>query len=103
MFLHDGHLEALFIDPDQHGKGIGKAFISRAIAAHPELTTDVNEQNPEALAFYEHGRFRPHGNVLHDGQEGLIPSFICGISHLCERRPPSPCCQTQRFSCSCGE
>ncbi len=31
MFLHDGHLEALFIDPDQHGKGIGKALISRPI------------------------------------------------------------------------
>ncbi|WP_089962421.1 acetyltransferase [Salipiger thiooxidans] len=73
MFVHDGHLEALFIDPDQHGKGIGKAFISRAIAAHPELTTDVNEQNPEALAFYEHVGFVRTGTSSHDGQGRPYP------------------------------
>lgn len=73
MFLHDGHLEALFIDPDQHGNGIGKAFISRAIAAYPELTTDVNEQNPEALGFYEHVGFVRTGRSSHDGQGRPYP------------------------------
>lgn len=73
MFLHEGHLEALFIDPDHHGSRIGKALISRAIAAHPELTTDVNAQNPEALGFYEHLGFVRRGRSSHDGQGRPYP------------------------------
>lgn len=73
MFVHDGHLEALFIDPDQRGNGIGKAFILRAIAAHPELTTDVNEQNPDALGFYEHIGFVRTGRSALDGQGRAYP------------------------------
>lgn len=73
MFLHDGHLEALFIDPDHHGTGIGKAFIHRAVATHPDLTTDVNEQNSEALGFYEHVGFVRTGRSSHDGQGRPYP------------------------------
>lgn len=73
MFLHDGHLEALFVDPDQRGNGIGRALIDRAVAAHPDLTTDVNEQNPEALGFYEHVGFVRTGASRHDGQGRPYP------------------------------
>jgi putative acetyltransferase len=73
MFLHDGHMEALFIDPDQHGKGIGKALIQRAVAEHPALTTDVNEQNHKALGFYEHQGFERTGRSTHDGQGRPYP------------------------------
>ena len=31
MFLHEGHMEALFIDPDHHGQGIGKVRLARAM------------------------------------------------------------------------
>lgn len=68
MFLHDGHLEALFVDPDHHGKGIGKALIRNALTAHPNLTVDVNEQNPKALGFYEHLGFERVGRSALDGQ-----------------------------------
>jgi putative acetyltransferase len=73
MFLHDGHMEALFIDPDQHGKGIGKALIQRAVAEHPALTTDVNEQNHKAIGFYEHQGFERTGRSTHDGQGRPYP------------------------------
>ena len=73
MFLHDGHLEALFIHPDQHGKGIGKAFIQRAVSRFPALTTDVNEQNPGALAFYERVGFDRTGRSSIDGQGRPYP------------------------------
>lgn len=73
MFLHDGHMEALFIDPDQHGKGIGKALIQRAVAEHPALTTDVNEQNHRAIGFYEHQGFERTGRSTHDGQGRPYP------------------------------
>ena len=73
MFLHDGHLEALFIDPDHHGKGIGKALIRNVLAAHPNLTVDVNEQNPKALGFYEHLGFERIGRSALDGQGRPYP------------------------------
>jgi putative acetyltransferase len=73
MFLHDGHLEALFVDPDHHGKGIGKALIRNVLAAHPNLTVDVNEQNPKALGFYEHLGFERIGRSALDGQGRPYP------------------------------
>ncbi|MNW07434.1 putative N-acetyltransferase YjaB [compost metagenome] len=66
-------MEALFIDPDQHGKGIGKALITLALAEHPALTTDVNEQNPGAIGFYEHMGFERTGRSTHDGQGRPYP------------------------------
>ena len=73
MFLHEGHLEALFVDLDQHGKGIGKALVYEALAAHPDLTVDVNAQNPKALGFYEHLGFERIGRSAHDGQGRPYP------------------------------
>lgn len=73
MFLHEGHMEALFIDPDHHGKGIGKALVESALALHPALTTDVNEQNAEALGFYRRLGFEPTGRSDLDGQGRPYP------------------------------
>lgn len=73
MFLHEGHMEALFIDPDQHGKGIGKALVQRALALHPALTTDVNEQNAGAMGFYRQLGFEPTGRSDLDGQGRPYP------------------------------
>jgi putative acetyltransferase len=73
MFVHDGHLEALFIDPDHHGKGIGKALVQTALADHPNLTTDVNEQNPQALGFYERIGFTRTGCSALDAQGRPYP------------------------------
>ena len=73
MFLHDGHLEALFVDPDQHGKGIGAALIGSALAAHPGLTTDVNAQNGQALGFYKRMGFVETGRSALDGQGRAYP------------------------------
>jgi putative acetyltransferase len=73
MFLHEGHMEALFIDPDHHGQGIGKALVQRALAPHPALTTDVNEQNGEAMGFYRRLGFEPTGRSDLDGQGRPYP------------------------------
>ncbi|MFN6984473.1 MAG: acetyltransferase [Rhizobium oryzihabitans] len=65
MFLHEGHMEALFIDPDHHGKGIGKALVESALA--------LNEQNGEALGFYRQLGFKPTGRSDLDGQGRPYP------------------------------
>ena len=73
MFVHDGHLEALFIDPDYHGQGIGRLLIDAALKDYPNLTTDVNEQNPQALGFYERIGFERTGRSDLDGQGRAYP------------------------------
>jgi putative acetyltransferase len=50
--LADGKLEMLFVDQQHRGTGVGAALLRQAISAHPGLLVDVNEQNPQALAFY---------------------------------------------------
>lgn len=73
MLMDGAHLEALFIDPDHHGKGIGKALLQSAIGEHRVITTDVNEANSEALGFYERMGFQTVGRSALDGQGRPYP------------------------------
>ena len=49
---------SVYIRADQRGKGIGKQLITHAKTFGSPLTVDVNEQNPQALAFYKRQGFR---------------------------------------------
>lgn len=73
MFLHDGHLEALFVDASARGLGVGKALISHALALHPDLSVDVNEQNQQAVGFYQHMGFEVSGRSERDNQGRAYP------------------------------
>lgn len=73
MFLHDGHLEALFVAPEKHGMGIGTMLIGSALRDYPDLTTDVNEQNQSALGFYEQKGFERTGRSPVDAQGRPYP------------------------------
>lgn len=53
MGLSDSKMESLFLAPEYHGRGGGRRLVRHAQELHGELTTDVNEQNPAALRFYE--------------------------------------------------
>lgn len=47
-------IEALFIDPDHHGRGGGRLLVEHAQRlAAGALAVDVNEQNEDGLRFYE--------------------------------------------------
>lgn len=45
-------IEALFVHPDWHRKGVGRRLINHASTLSPHLMVDVNTQNPDAVAFY---------------------------------------------------
>ncbi|MCA9007486.1 MAG: acetyltransferase [Planctomycetaceae bacterium] len=47
-------IEALFIDPDWRGNGIGRQLVEYAVHQLGAELVDVNEQNPQALGFYQH-------------------------------------------------
>jgi len=47
-------IEALFIDPDHRGRGAGKQLVAQAQRLSGSgLSVDVNEQNPQAVGFYQ--------------------------------------------------
>lgn len=73
MLIAGGHMEALFIDPEHRGAGVGRLLIDYALAVHPTLTTDVNEQNVQAVGFYEHMGFERIGWSAADGQGRPYP------------------------------
>lgn len=73
MLVQDGNMDALFIDPCYHGQSIGKQLVATALQQHPHLTTDVNEQNQAAAAFYQHLGFIPTGRSEVDGQGRPYP------------------------------
>ncbi|EBD3328305.1 acetyltransferase [Salmonella enterica] len=61
MLLTGEHMDALFIDPDVRGQGIGKMLVEHALTLAPGLTTNVNEQNTQAVGFYKKMGFKVTG------------------------------------------
>jgi putative acetyltransferase len=73
MFIENGHMEALFVDPSHRGTGIGADLVRHGLTLHPNMTTDVNEQNIQAVAFYEKMGFKRIGHSSLDGQGRPYP------------------------------
>jgi len=73
MALSGAHVDALFIDPMLHGRGLGRALITHARSLHDGLTLDVNEQNSPAVGFYERLGFKRTGRSPTDGQGRPYP------------------------------
>jgi putative acetyltransferase len=76
-----GVIEMLFIDPAQHGRGIGKALLEHARRMEDATRVDVNEQNPQALGFYLAQGFEVIGRSPLDGSGKPFP-----ILHLATAR-----------------
>ncbi|MEH8016138.1 acetyltransferase [Rheinheimera muenzenbergensis] len=71
--VHDGNIEMLFIAPAARGKGIGAMLAAHAINEQGALKVDVNEQNVQALGFYQHLGFKVTGRSAVDGQGKAYP------------------------------
>jgi putative acetyltransferase len=73
MLVMGGHMEALFVDPAMRGNGIGRQLVEHALADNPQLSTDVNLQNRQALGFYQRLGFVETGRSAIDGQGRPYP------------------------------
>ena len=61
-------IEMLFINPDFRGKGVGRVLTNFAVKDLKIKKVDVNEQNFQAIGFYEKLGFKVIGRSELDGQ-----------------------------------
>ncbi len=54
MGIENNRLEMLFILSSERGKGIGRQLMDYGIGNYGVSELTVNEQNPQAVGFYEH-------------------------------------------------
>lgn len=81
MLLSEHHLEALFVDPDARGGGVGRLLVSHALTLIPTLTTDVNEQNHQAVGFYKKLGFVVTGRSPTDDRGRPYPLLHLSYCH----------------------
>ena len=71
--VHDGNIEMLFIAPEARGCGVGRRLVAHAIDRQGAARVDVNEQNAQALGFYQRMGFVVTGRSPLDGQGKPYP------------------------------
>ena len=69
MGVEAGRLEMLFLDPEARGKGLGRQLLEHGIKRLGVTELTVNEQNPQAVGFYEHMGFTTYRRTETD-EEG---------------------------------
>ncbi|MEN4760045.1 acetyltransferase [Chryseobacterium sp. C39-AII1] len=65
--VSEGNLEMLFIHNDKRGNGLGKALYQFMKEKTGLIKVDVNEQNLQAIGFYEKLGFKQIGRSEKDG------------------------------------
>jgi putative acetyltransferase len=73
--ISEGKVEMLFIHPDYFAKGLGKRLLEYAIDYMNATELDVNEQNPNALAFYKKMSFVVVGRSELDSTGKSFPTL----------------------------
>lgn len=71
----DGNLEMLFIHPTERGNGIGKALLEYSIKEQKVTKVDVNEDNGQAVGFYEKFGFKTYGRSELDSSGKPYPTL----------------------------
>ena len=73
MGTQNGRLEMLFISPEERGEGIGKKLLQYGFQNYEVTEVTVNEQNPQAVGFYEHMDFRTYKRTDLDEEGNPYP------------------------------
>jgi putative acetyltransferase len=58
MGVEQDSIDMLFVRPEARGLGAGRTLVAYAIHTLGAVRVDVNEQNEQAVGFYEHLGFR---------------------------------------------
>ena len=70
----EGHrLEMLFLSPAERGAGLGRQLLEYGIRHYHLQELTVNEQNPQAVGFYQHMGFETYRRTDCDEQGGPYP------------------------------
>lgn len=73
MGTEQDRLEMLFLSPDVRGQGIGARLLQYGVSHCGVRTLTVNEQNPQAVGFYQHFGFSVYRRTDHDEEGGPYP------------------------------
>ncbi|WP_231910603.1 GNAT family N-acetyltransferase [Candidatus Nitrosoglobus terrae] len=80
--VHEGNIEMLFISPESRGLGVGSLLVEHAVKNQGATKVDVNEQNIQALGFYEHVGFSVVGRSHQDGQGKSYPLLHMELTEI---------------------
>lgn len=70
----------LFIAPEERGKGVGRQFMQYGISNYDIQELTVNEQNPQAIGFYEHMGFVTYKRTELDEDGNPYPLLYMKLS-----------------------
>lgn len=73
MGVTGDRLEMLFLAPAERGRGTGGRQLRCAAARYGVREVTVNEQNPQAVGFYEHMGFQTYRRTGRDEEGGPYP------------------------------
>lgn len=73
MGAENNRLEMLFLSPSERGKGVGKKLVEYGIENYKIKELTVNEQNPQAVGFYEHLGFETYKRTDFDKEGNPYP------------------------------
>lgn len=77
MGMQDHRLEMLFLEPNARGRGIGRQLLELGIRDYSVRELTVNEQNPQAVGFYQH-----HGATFSIGNHTQTRQ-AAHVFHIC--------------------
>lgn len=78
-------VEMLFVAPEWQRKGVGRLLLDYAVSKMGVTALDVNEHNPQAIAFYQKMGFVVKGRSALDGQGRPHPLLHLHLANSAER------------------
>ena len=81
MGVENARLEMLFLSPAERGKGLGRQLLQHGIQHYGVQEVTVNEQNPQAVGFYEHMDFRTYKRTDFDEEGNPYPLLYMKLGH----------------------
>lgn len=80
MGIDSNRLEMLFLSQEVRGKGLGKQLLQYSIETYNIQELTVNEQNPQAVGFYEHMGFQTYKRTEYDEEGNPYPLLYMRLS-----------------------